>query len=206
MFNDRNNIRIVMLELLWHAEHKGNTVSTNENITTEKQEYEEHKRREHKRYLDTKKVDLLNNYIFQSMAYLTYFFKYVSTYKTLNEIFENDIKDLLGMRVNDPEYDEYAFIFADLVSSILSTEFHKKGVRLGLIHILQEIIKENVEEYVDSTQKNENIKNIILGDFDRVSAWTAIFSENMDQAAEARSHRTVNFNDRLSLREGEGPI
>ncbi|MFL6395080.1 MAG: hypothetical protein ACJ708_10580, partial [Nitrososphaeraceae archaeon] len=124
----------------------------------------------------------------------------------LNKIFENDVKDLLGIRVKDPESDEYAFLFADLLSSILSTEFHKKGVRLGLIHILQEIIKENVEEYIDSTQKNENIKNIILGDFDRVSAWTAIFSENIDQTAEVRAHRTVNFNDRLSLREGEGPI
>jgi hypothetical protein len=94
----------------------------------------------------------------------------------------------------------------DLISSILSTEFHNKDVRLGLIHILQEIIKEKVEEYVDSTQKNENIKNIILGDFNRVSAWTAIFSDNVDQTAEARAHRIVNFNDRLSLREGEGPI
>jgi hypothetical protein len=137
---------------------------------------------------------------------LTYFFKYVSTSKALNKIFENDVKDLLGIRVKDPESDEYAFLFADLLSSILSTEFHKKGVRLGLIHILQEIIKENVEEYIDSTQKNENIKNIILGDFDRVSSWTAIFSENMDQTAGVRAHRTLNFNDRLSLREGEGPI
>ncbi len=101
---------------------------------------------------------------------------------------------MLGIRVKDPESDEYAFLFADLLSSILS------------IQSIQEIIKENVEEYVDSTQKNENIKNIILGDFDRVSAWTAIFSENMDQTAEVRVHRTVNFNDRLSLREGEGPI
>jgi hypothetical protein len=181
-------------------------VPTNENITTEEQEYKEYKHREHKRYLDTKKVDLLNNYIFQSMAYLTYFFKYVSTSKALNKIFENDVKDLLGIRVKDPESDEYAFLFADLLSSILSTEFQKKGVRLGLIHILQEISKENVEEYIDSTQKNENIKNIILGDFDRVSSWTAIFSENMDQTAGVRAHRTLNFNDRLSLREGEGPI
>ncbi|MFL6321425.1 MAG: hypothetical protein ACJ72Q_13235 [Nitrososphaeraceae archaeon] len=130
----------------------------------------------------------------------------MSTYKPLNKIFENDVKDLLGIRVKDPESDEYAFLFADFLSSILSTEFHKKGVRLGLIHILQEIIKENVEEYIDSTQKNENIKNIILGDFDRVSSWTAIFSENMDQTAGVRAHRTLNFNDRLSLREGEGPI
>jgi hypothetical protein len=28
----------------------------------------------------------------------------------------------------------------------------------------------------------------------------------MDQTAGVRAHRTLNFNDRLSLREGEGPI
>jgi hypothetical protein len=198
VFYDKGNISGIMLKLFQHLDHTNKTKPINEDSPSEEQEY-----KKHKRYLDKEKVNFLNKHIFPSMVCLTYFFKYVSTYKTLNKTFENDVKDLLGIRVKDPESDDYAFIFADLLRSILSTEFCNKGFRLGLIHILQEIIKENVEEYVDSTQKNENIKNVILDDFDRVSAWTAILAENVDQTAEDKiqPHRTISFERRLSLYE-----
>jgi hypothetical protein len=156
------------------------------------------------------------------MAYLTYFLKYVSTYKVLNKIFENDIKDLLGIRVEDPESDDYAFVFSDLIRSILSLEDstaiianfdsegkNKKDFRLGLIHILQEIIKEKIEEHINSTQKNQNIKNIVLEDFDRVSAWTAVLAEGVGQTVEenkVQPHRTIDFRGRLSLPDGKESI
>jgi hypothetical protein len=206
-FGDKGNIYPLMNKLLWHEEHN-ETESTNENLTNEQQEYKMYKRREHKRYLDQQKVDLLNNHVFQSMAYLTYFFKYVSTYKVLNKIFENDIKDLLGLRVKGPESEEYALILSDLLHSILSIEFSNKNSRLELIHILQEIIREKVEEYVGSTQRNENIKNIILCDFDRLSAWTAMLAEGVAQTTEdeLQPHRTISFEGRLSLHEDERPL
>ena len=196
-----------MNKLLWHEEHNVDTDSTNENLTIQQQEYKQYKRSEHKRYLDQQKVGVLDKYIFQSMAYLTYFFKYVSTYKTLNEIFENDIKDLLGLRA-DAESEEYAFILSDLLHSILSIEFSNKNLRLELIHVVQEIIREKVEEYAGSTKRNENIKNIILTDFDRVSAWTAMLAGNVAQTAEEKvqPHRTITFESRLSLHDAERPL
>jgi hypothetical protein len=170
-------------------------------VTTQKQH-------RHKRYLDKEKVNLLNNHVFQSMAYLTYFFKYVSSYESLNQIFENDIKDLLGLRIRDPESERYAFIFYDLLHSILSIDFSNKNLQTQLIHIVQEIIKEKVEEYVDSSHKNENIKDVILADFDRVLAWTEMLGESQPQTAEdiAQPHRTIVFEDRLSLHDLGRPL
>ena len=193
---------MLMRKLLWHAKSNGETDATNENLTNEQQEYTEHKRREHKRYLDQQKVDILDKYVFQSMAYLTYFFKYVSTYKTLNKVFENDVKDLLGLRIKEPESEEYAFVLSDLLHSILSIEFSNKDLQLELIHIVQEIIKEKVEAYIGNTQRNNKVKDIILGDFDRVSAWTAMLAEDVAETAEdVQPHRTIDFDGRLSLCE-----
>jgi hypothetical protein len=203
LFNDKGNIYRIMMQLLRNAERVNKTNSTNE-----RREYLEHKNKEHKRYLDTKKVHVLDNYVFQSMAYLTYFFKYVSTYKALNKIFENDIKDLLGIRVKDPESDDYAFIFSDLLRSILSMEFYDKGFRLALIHILQEIINEKVIEYLTHRHENETLLKVVLNDFDRVSAWTAMLAEAAAQTEEdkVQPHRTIDFRGRLSLPEGEKSI
>jgi hypothetical protein len=118
--------------------------------------------------------------------------------------------------------DDYAFVFSDLIRSILSLEDstgiianfdsegkNKKDFRLGLIHILQEIIKEKIEEHINSTQKNQNIKNIVLEDFDRVSAWTAVLAEGVGQTVEenkVQPHRTIDFRGRLSLPDGKESI
>jgi magnesium-transporting ATPase (P-type) len=206
-FYDKGNIYPLMKKLLHNVEDS-KMDSTDENLTKEKQEYTESKRKEHKRYLDKEKVNLLNNHVFQSMAYLTYFFKYVSTYKTLSEIFENDIKDLLGLRVKDPELGDYAFILSDLIHSILSVEFSNENLQAELIHLLQEIIRQKVEEYVDSTQEKKYIKDVVLADFDRVSAWTSMLAGNVAQTTEdkAQPHRTISFEARLSLLGGGEPL
>ena len=67
-----------------------------------------------KRYLDTEKVDLLNNYIFPSMANVIFFFRCMSRYPRLKARFENDVKDLLGVRRENPRPDNYGFIFSAL--------------------------------------------------------------------------------------------
>jgi hypothetical protein len=197
-FSDNGNIFGIMLQLLQQRKHHDNIASIND-----ERKYMEHKSKEHKRYLDAKKVDILDKYVFQSMAYLTYFFKYVSTYKDLNKIFGNDIKDLLGIRVEDTESDEYAFIFSDLLRSILSMDLYEKDFRLRLIHILQEIIWEKVDHYLSHIHENRILIDVVHDDFKRVSAWTAMLAESIDQTAEdkRRPHRTINFAPRLSLDE-----
>ncbi|MGC2426563.1 MAG: hypothetical protein WA421_05980 [Nitrososphaeraceae archaeon] len=75
-----------------------------------------------KRYLDKEKVTILDKFIFPSMANLAFFFRSISRYPELKEIFDNDIKDLLGINRVDPQQNKYGFIFFELVRSILVIE------------------------------------------------------------------------------------
>jgi hypothetical protein len=192
-FYDKGSISGLMLRLFQYT-HEGSSKE------------QEHKK--HKRYLDKEKVHVLNKYVFPSMVCLTYFFKYASTYKGLNRIFENDIKDLLGIRVKDHDSDDYAFIFSDLIRSILSMDSHEKDFRLALIQILQEIIREKVEDYLTHTHENKILTKVIMDDFDRISAWTAMLAGSVAQTTEDKMQprRTISFRHRLSLPGGEKSI
>src|SRR5688500_1483707 len=65
------------------------------------------------RSLRTRKVRVLNDIVFQAMADLTFFFQTISVYPELQVVFDNDVKDLLGIRRNTVQ--EYGFIFHSLL-------------------------------------------------------------------------------------------
>ena len=141
-----------------------------------------------KRYLDKEKVTILDKFIFPAMANLTFFFKSISRYQELKQIFENDIEDLLGVRRENPQYNKYGFIFSQLVLSILLIEeeayseeaadrddfpLHyqldktgKKNFRLRLNQILQDIVKIKVVD-IDLAGVSESEKRIVQDDFNR---------------------------------------
>jgi hypothetical protein len=51
------------------------------------------------------------------MADLTFFFEAIALHPELQEIFENDIKNLLGVRHSGSQ--EYGFMFINLIRSIM---------------------------------------------------------------------------------------
>jgi hypothetical protein len=138
--------------------------------------------KERKRYLDKEKVEVLNECIFPSMANLTFFFKSISKYPELKEVFEDDIKDLLGVRRKDPQQNSYGFIFSQLLRSILlieeevdGEEFDREEVvdkkifplhyqlasadnkdfRLWLNQILQQIVRDKVVAHLTKAHEND---------------------------------------------------
>jgi hypothetical protein len=186
--------------------------------------------RKRKRYLDKEKVRVLDEYIFPSMANLTFFFRSISRYPQLKEVFENDIKDLLGVRRENPQHDSYGFIFSQLLRSILLVEIYNEGgemhpspyqlasadykdFRLRLNQILQEIVRDKVVAHLAKAHENEKAgeyekaDKIVKDEFDRVWIWTRILAEGINQAAEdnARPRRTIKFGT-IPLREDEEPI
>ena len=68
--------------------------------------------------LKKRKVEVLDR-IFTSMANLTFFVECIAEEEELRRDFEDDFKDLLGIRRSDPANQVYGFVFYHLVTGIL---------------------------------------------------------------------------------------
>ena len=106
---------------------------------------------ENKEYssLKKRKTDVLDR-IFRSMANLIFFFQCIAEYSELAEVFDDDIKNLLGIRRKDPQKQGLGFVFLELMLSIIKVEKqsldeqNEKDFRLHLTHLLQTIIVDKV--------------------------------------------------------------
>lgn len=198
---DRSIVKF-MIALLQFKDDKELANSLNVSELTDLQQKEKVKLEEHKRYLDKEKVSLLDNCIFPSMANIVFFFRYISRYPELKKVFDNDIKDLLGVRRENPEKDNYGFIFSDLVYSIImpglgyynEEKLHDDNFRLRLNQILQEIVIAKTEPYLTDMFTNKSI-GIIQNDLSRAEAWVEAVANNAGQTAVDNKppHRPIRF-------------
>ena len=124
------------------------------------------------RVLSNTKVTILDEIVFPAMANLIYFFKMVSEHPELQEKFEDDIKDLLGVRRNNPEIGNYGHVFSNLIAFILMVEINGKPLkkddfRLRLIQILQEIVILGFEQTLPDILKDMERFHMMLGDLSK---------------------------------------
>ena len=68
---------------------------------------------------------VLDGIIFPAMANLTYFLECIADYPEFQEIFEDDLKDLFGIR-NNSGTKHVGFMFKRLVKSALLWDFERK--------------------------------------------------------------------------------
>lgn len=161
------------------------------------------KLKEHKRYLDKEKVRILNDYIFPSMATLVFFFKCIASYPELRSIFENDIKDLLGIRRLNPQPGNYGFVIFNLLHAILlvgeglyrDTRGRNKDFRLRLNQLLQEIVWAKFDVSLSDVFRNSSAQSSVTEDFNKVWGWTRMLTEGLEDFAEDKRppHRTIEF-------------
>lgn len=182
---DKEIIKI-MRDLLWYQDDVAGEQDVN---------------KKHKRYLDKEKVRLLNDYVFPSMANIIFFFRAVSEYALLKEIFVNDIKDLLGVRRENPQPDNYGFIFSVLVRSVLLTERDElylkeempgEDLSLRLNQILLEIVWARVKSSLTKVLKNPAARGVVENDFNRALAWVSMLAESAPEDNKL-PHRTLAF-------------
>jgi hypothetical protein len=195
-----DEVKKILIGLLWHGDEieMGSVVDRN-----------------HKRYLDKEKVKLLNDYIFPSMANVVFFFRSISKYPQLKIIFENDVKDLLGVRRENLQDNNYGYIFAALVQSIIlpgagflsAEKIRGKDFRLRLNQILMETVKAKMDISGIDVFKSTNARRIVSEDCTRAWAWVRVLAEDVESAPADNKppHRTIRFG-LIELREDDEPL
>jgi cellulose biosynthesis protein BcsQ len=134
------------------------------------------------------KAEILKKYIFPAMANLDFFFGAIAEYPKFQEIFEDDIKDLLGIRRYDPGKTDYGYMLQSLLASILivgneeydnKTYLEHRGLefRLKLLHKLQQLIWLKYFPYIPKMfSDNPEVQKIIASDFNRIFGWTGLLA------------------------------
>jgi hypothetical protein len=131
----------------------------------------ERKQKEYrKEYNDVHRLkDYYLKRIFQSMADLTFFFNAISTYPDLYNEFDDEIKDLLGIKRVNPRGDNYAFMFMSLVAGMISVNRIDDDFRLRLTQRLQDLIWFKISglKILDTPRST----GMIFDDIGRAQAW-----------------------------------
>lgn len=140
------------------------------------------------------KIHYLDKHIFQAMANLMFFFQTIAEHKELQEVYEEDIKDLLGIRRANPNELPYGFVFVELISVILSlrtreykyliedemdTSKIKKDYTLKLTYKLQEIIFDKIQKYLTDVFDNLEAQKAVADDLSRVLGWVGMLASGV---------------------------
>jgi hypothetical protein len=147
--------------------------------------------------LGTKKVRILNEIVFPSVANVLYFFNEISKHPELQKTFNEDIKDLLGVHRHNPNPNNYGYIFSNLIASILMVEWTGKHLeeddfRLRLIQILQEIIFLGIRQSLPEFLKDKRMFNRMLQDLEGATGWTSTLALHVKDEKNLPS-RTFSF-------------
>jgi hypothetical protein len=133
---------------------------------------------------DKKRV--LEKVIFPAMANLIFFFESIDQEPILNEAFEDDMLELLGIRRNGPSPTNYGLFFVRLFRSILGVklEYDRKDYRLRLMHEGLKIINSKMGKIIPTVYQNVTgsdyfIKYVSL-DMGRALSWTETVSREVE--------------------------
>lgn len=134
---------------------------------------------------DAKKVHILDKIIFPSMANLTFFLHWISSHREIQSVYENDLKDLLGVTRNNPNPENYAFMLDTIVHSILNTdgikddEKRNKNFRIALIHKIQQILSIHFQRLI--TEYSPEFWPLMDTDMNRILGYTSLISKDVFQ-------------------------
>jgi hypothetical protein len=162
---------------------------------------------------DVKKVNVLDNHVFKSMANLLYFFEFLFKHKELKGVFDKDIEELFGLKGTHIKPNQWeigqSLVFLRFLQLVLyygitdrdtkiksktlvsSGEFDSpNNIRLQLAKITAKEVLRLI--FTLSKQKNHNLANIITQDMERILVWveycTSDIRLNLDPP-----HRRISF-------------
>ncbi len=148
---------------------------------------------------DRMKSHILDKFIFPSMANLTFFFECIAEYPELQKTFEDDIKELLGIKRNNPVSKIYGFMFSKLIDCILSWDvIHikdpirgRKNFRVDLMNVLQIIVANHFEEKISELNVPNTINILARNDMDRTWGWINMLKNSIGDQDELALRKDV---------------
>jgi len=156
------------------------------------------------RHNDKKKVNILNKYIFQSLANLTYFFEFLNKYPELISDFENDIEELFGYKgphMYSSKGDQFKYcVFLRFIEAILNTDKANDitRFRVFVINTLQHSLLSKINNiYLEKSMKEEDEEhslytNVISNDISRCKAWIKYVTKDVN-CSTTKPHRIAKF-------------
>ena len=156
-------------------------------------EEEKLKLRKIKRNLDRRKVDVLNKHIFRSMANLIIFFDNLAEHPELRNIYEEDVKELLGfIGQNAKKYEDN--IVTRFLQSILTWNTNREPInfRLELMSSIQNVIYHKIVNLsLMDENLGESVTNMIVNpDVGRALIWCRMFSAKYRQSEKKKEDQT----------------
>jgi hypothetical protein len=168
---------------------------------------------ERTRNLDRRKVHILHKIIFPSMANLVFFLESVNGNKRLQELFEDDIKDLIGMRQSG-DYDKlYTWsTFSRLIRAVLLDRYHDDtneesagdDYKMVLADILQQYVNEKLMFSLRKQFGENEIVDIMADDINRVRALTKLSASKAPREKGGTGRKfTINYLEVKEDHEGK---
>jgi hypothetical protein len=137
--------------------------------------------------LSTARTRILDDIVFQAMADITFFFSVVAAYPEIKKLFDDDIKEILGVKRISPKETPYGFMFKALVSGMLVNQFKTgKDFRLRLNYSLQRMVWGKMALYLPEIFESSAIQGSVGQDFNRVLGWTEMLMFAMGKRDEYR--------------------
>ena len=147
--------------------------------------------------LRTEKNRILNDIVFPSMSNLTYFFQFIASNSELQKIFDDDIKDLLGLRRKNKKM-KVGYMFEYLLTGMLEWDEHLDKKKYNFSPILFQIIGKAITYGLQPRfLKNYdlNIFKLFMQDIDRLGAWLASYTDNRSDFEDLDADPNRIFND-----------
>ena len=136
-----------------------------------------------------RKLTVLEDHIFPSMANLVVFFEYLSKHQELRELFEDDVKELLGFKGQDAKYEDN--IITRLLQSIIKWDSNNdpNNFRLELISSIQNVLFNKIIflSLMDNKLGDSMTNGIIGPDVGRAVLWARNFSSRYVYSSKKRT-------------------
>jgi hypothetical protein len=163
------------------------------------------------RLLDRSKNYTLNNIVFPSMANVVYFLEEVSKNPELQELFDDDLKDLLEIRIPQHLADKgHNIVLRRLIEALVDwmeqpiikstgerdeekmSRARNSNIRLAFMRIIQMVIYYKARSLSLHEISAEMSNRIIDQDFGRAWMWTNMFARKVEED-ELEPHRPARF-------------